>query len=186
MASRSGAVCRRYAGRLRGCGGRGSAVCGTCPQRNPVLLSGDDPHHHRSQRTQFSRGSRRYRRGHQMTAATARWFCLGAAILFLASLLRALGTLVVVPLMITASVCWISGALNLAQSDTPVVRTATFGAFGLRWVLALLLYWASLYHWPLLPSLQVGNGFWYFCMDALNYHAWAPRIMTSLAWGLPV
>ena len=110
----------------------------------------------------------------------------GGAIFVLAFVMRGMGIAVVLPLMIAASVLWIAMALRVTETDTRVVRRAIFGAFAVRWGLAIVLYCASLYAWPLMRPLQVGNGFWLFCMDALGYHTWAPRIAEALAWGLPL
>jgi len=75
--------------------------------------------------------------------------------------------------------------LDAIGISSPVIRSAVSTAHLLRAVIALGLYLASYYHWPLGRSLQVGNGFWTFCMDALNYHVWAPHVLTALDWQLP-
>src|SRR5438132_6095168 len=100
-----------------------------------------------------------------------RFYVLSGALLFaLATLAQPLGIVLVLPLLIGASTSFLWAALQASGCDSPTMRWATFGSFSVRWVLGLVLYCASLYHWSLGRSLQVGNGFWLFSMDSLNYH----------------
>jgi hypothetical protein len=111
----------------------------------------------------------------------------GGGLLFvIAALLRPMGVAAVLPFMIAASALWIDAALAAMGETGSYLWKATFAAFGVRWGLAIALYCASLYQWPLGRSLQVGNGFWLFCMDSLNYHSWGPPIMRALLWDLPL
>lgn len=103
-----------------------------------------------------------------------------------AALLRDAGVVVVYPLLIAGGYAAALCALDFAAVSATPVRIAVLTACMFRAVLALGLYCASYYHWPIGRSLQVGNGFWSFCMDALNYHAWAPQILTALEWHLPI
>jgi hypothetical protein len=107
-------------------------------------------------------------------------------VLFLiAALLRPFGVAAVLPFMIAASAFWIDAALRSTGETGSHLWNVVFAAFGLRWGLAIAFYCASLYHWPVARSLQAGNGFWLFCMDAVNYHASAPRVLEALVWDLP-
>ncbi len=54
-------------------------------------------------------------------------------------------------------------------------RSALLGAFILFGVFArviggLALYWISLRHLPILPTLQLGNGFWVLALDGMSYY----------------
>jgi hypothetical protein len=119
-------------------------------------------------------------------AVSWRWEATGLLLFVAASLARSAGIAVVLPLMIGGSAAWIASALRLCRCDTPLMRRVTFQAFSLRWVIALFLYCASFYHWPVLRGLQAGNGFWRFSMDSLNYHTWAPQMLHAMALGLPL
>jgi hypothetical protein len=120
---------------------------------------------------------------------SSRWkpMLAASALLFGAAVLaRSWGIALVAPLIFLASACAVQATLRLAGCVRLGMRRDVFLAFASRWVLAVVLYCASLYQWPLARSLQAGNGFWYFCMDALNYHNWAPRVLVALQWDLPL
>lgn len=122
---------------------------------------------------------------------TVRWLsdrpAIEGALLFLcAALAKPAGTPLVVLLLAAGGAFCVRAALDTTNTDSRVIRQAAYGAFGLRWALAVGLYCASLYRWPIGRSLQAGNGFWLFCMDALNYHTWAPVILNAVSRGLPL
>ena len=104
----------------------------------------------------------------------------------IAALLRPLGVAAVLPFMMAGSALWIDASLRSTGGTGSHLWNVVFAAFGLRWALAIVFYCASLYHWPIARSLQAGNGFWRFCMDAVNYHAWAPPVIDALVWDLPL
>jgi hypothetical protein len=121
-----------------------------------------------------------------VNTSRTRAICIGAALFAAAAFAQPLGIAVVLPLLIAGSAAWLFAVLEAFGPVSRFTRRTTFFAFTLRWLLAILLYCASLYHWPIGRSLQAGNGFWFFCMDALNYHSWAPRIVEAITWGLPL
>jgi len=57
-------------------------------------------------------------------------------------------------------------------------------AYGVRVVLALILFAASLWHWPFLKSMQTAYGFWVFGGDGLGYHYIGTLIADALAHGV--
>jgi len=52
--------------------------------------------------------------------------------------------------------------------------------------LAAGFYIISAYHFPVLPDLQLGEGFWRFALDSTRYHWNAVRIAEAFRWGTEI
>jgi len=119
------------------------------------------------------------------SATTVRALAVALAALAGAAFARDSGIVIVFPLLVLSGYAAAVGALDVTGISGRVARSAVLTAHLLRAAIALGLYLVSYYHWPLGRSLQVGDGFWTFCMDALNYHVWAPHVLAALDWQTP-
>jgi hypothetical protein len=121
-----------------------------------------------------------------MERRRTRDMAIGALLMVAAGLARPLGVVPVLPLLIAATAFWVDAALAPQFAPRSLVWRMAFAAFGIRWTLAILLYCASYFQWPIARGLQAGNGFWTFCMDAVNYHRGSLGVMDAVTWGLPL
>lgn len=66
----------------------------------------------------------------------------------------------------------------------PVLLWIVLSNLALRSVLSLAFYLASLWNFPVLTSLQSGEGFWTFAPDAAHHHAYAIQIVEAWRDGI--
>ncbi len=74
---------------------------------------------------------------------------------------------------------WLSHRLT---QDRWLCRVVTL-AFAVRAALAVVLFAIAWFGWPIMKSMQLGDGFWAFGRDGRAYHAFARQIATAWATG---
>lgn len=81
----------------------------------------------------------------------------------------------------------IAGRLISRRCGLPrVARLALSASCIFTSLLAVVTYATSLWHWPIAPGLQLGDGFWTFASDAAHYHANAVLVLERWSYGLPL
>jgi len=66
----------------------------------------------------------------------------------------------------------------------PRLRQVVLASYAMRLLVALVLYAASYWRWPLFSSLQLGKGFWLFALDSRAYHFFAGGAANSWINGI--
>ncbi len=84
--------------------------------------------------------------------------------------------------ILIGGVCLWALASRLTQDG--LATRLLLGSYAVRLLLGLTLYATSLWHWPLMKSLQIQNGFWAFGPDAHTYHYIGSLIDHALRYGV--
>lgn len=89
--------------------------------------------------------------------------------------------LVILSLLAGRLLWWIAGRMTTTRHT---LRWIIVLSFGVRVGLAVALYAISYWQWPILKSLQLGDGFWALATDARTYHYISRLIAESWQHGL--
>ena len=91
-----------------------------------------------------------------------------------------------IPLLavIIALGAWLVWVLTRRVTGDRFVCGFLLGSYGARVALALGLFAASLWHWPIFKSLQISYGFWAFGLDAKAYHYFGVQIAQAWVKGI--
>ncbi len=89
----------------------------------------------------------------------------------------------VTPLLILGGLA-ITLAATRALRFPPALAAITALAYLVKVGATVVLYLASAHHWPLLPGVQLGDGFWKFGRDSIEYHRLSAGVLH--AWRLGI
>ena len=64
----------------------------------------------------------------------------------------------------------ILGVARWMWRRSPLIGAFVLGGILIRAIAGSALFWISLRHLPVLPGLQLGNGFWVLALDGVTYY----------------